>query len=282
MKPPPRLGDSSAPTVECWDSDTVSEQFELLAWLRDACAAYTFSLHGVYQEGLHPNWPLIASNEAELRQQLEDRGSLLPLPKEPAALANVLEVSIADYLINQANQIEACAVVRGTERGYPDLEFSGPAFGGGIHAVDIKVARKGVTATGAASSNTQSRITLYTGNTYFKHPDLEWEGGILRPFADYASHLDVVVLYWFDPEITSRARDIELYVHPSWRIGSTKRSSTTREYIGGVTNLDALRNGAGEFETEAEFYKYWRAFKFKTPDALNQQVKRLSARRDQA
>jgi hypothetical protein len=34
-------------------------------------------------------------------------------------------------------------------------------------------------------------ITLYTGNTYFRHPDVHW-AGMARPFGEYASHIDVI------------------------------------------------------------------------------------------
>lgn len=253
---------------------------DLEIWLRDTCADYAFELHGVYQAGGDQQpWPLTATDEADLLQQLSLRGNLLPLPKEPAALANVLEVSIADYLTTRLATVGGAVVARGTERGYPDLEFSGDPFGGGFHAVDIKVARRGYTAKGNPSKNTQSRITLYTGNTYFLHPSLPWPGGILRPFEEYKSHLDVIVLYTFVEDSSSRMSGIEMLVHPSWKIASTKRSSNTREYIGAVTDLDALREGRGEFDTPEAFYKYWRSFKFKTADAVNQRLIKMA--RDQ-
>ena len=55
-------------------------------------------------------------------------------------------------------------------------------------------------------------------------------------------------------------------------ISSRQRSSTTREYIGAVNHLAALREGRGEFETEEEFYRYWRAYPFRTGRAVEQQV----------
>ena len=67
-----------------------------------------------------------------------------------------------DFLEARAGQLPEAQVRRGGERGYPDLEFSGDAFGGGFHAVDVKAARRAKNG-----KKTQSRITLYTGNTYF-------------------------------------------------------------------------------------------------------------------
>lgn len=61
-------------------------------------------------------------------------------------------------------------------------------------------------------TKTESRITLYTGNTYFRFPQLAI-GGIRRPFDDYQEHLDVIGLYVFDDSTKSRVTFLELLVH---------------------------------------------------------------------
>jgi hypothetical protein len=247
---------------------------DVLDWLRSTCARYEFDVVALYRrEGEH-EWPLTAADAADLEGQLQAGGHFIPLPKEPAALANILEVSIVDFILREAESLEGSVALRGTERGYPDIELSGNAFGGRFHAVDVKVARR------AASGNrTQSRITLYTGNTYFRWPQLRWPG-MFRPFGDYALHLDVIVVYTLDPERVTRATDIEVIVHEAWRLASRQRSSTTREYIGAVDRLAALREGRGEFETEGEFYRYWRAYPFRTGRAVEQQLRRLLAEQE--
>lgn len=215
-----------------------------------------------------------AEGPDDLRALLEARGQLLPLPKEPAALANVLEVGIVDHLIEIAAHVPGAVTRRGTERGYPDMELDGAVFGGRPHAVDIKVARRAATRT---ATRTESRITLCTGNTYFKWPRLHWPG-TFRPYGDYASHLDVLVIYTLVEDSTARAYDIELIVQETWRIASRKRSSTTREYLGAVDLIQDLRDGKGEFATQDEFLKFWRAFPFKTSPQVTKQLERLSNR----
>lgn len=242
-------------------------------WLRAQCEQYDFAVRGIFQaRGTH-NWPLAASDEDDLVTQLSAGGHLLPLPKEPAALANVLEVSIVDFLIGRIDATDSASCARGTERGYPDLELSGEAFGGGYHAVDIKIAQRKRMKRGPATS-TQSRITLYTGNTYFRYPSLHWPG-TMRPFADYASHLDVLGIYTLNDLTSGRVDDLELIVQPPWKIASHQRSSTTREYIGAVMDIAALREGRGEFATADEFYRYWRKYKFKVGEAVQQQLDKL-------
>jgi hypothetical protein len=211
------------------------------------------------------------------------REHLLPLPKEPAALANVLEVSIVDFLLDRvASTNGALTATRGGERFYPDLEITGPEVADAFYAVDIKIAQRRIPKkAGAAPTQTQSRITLYTGNTYFAYPTLHWSG-TFRPFADYAQHLDVIGIYTLNTDSASRVDDLELIVQEPWRIGSKKRSSTTREYIGAVQSIDDLREGRGEFKTEAEFYKFWRSYKFDIGEAVKQQLNKLLAQQNQS
>ena len=244
--------------------------FSLRDWLADQCADDRFDVAGVFQRNApFAAWPLYATGPADLEARLAQGGHLLPLPREPAALANVLEVSIVNFLTLQALTLPGVHVQRGTERGYPDLEISGAAFGGGFHAVDVKAARRA-----ASRRQTQSRITLYTGNTYFRWPDLHWPG-TFRPFRDYATHLEVLMIYTLNPDSNARVEDLEIIVQEPWRIASRERSSTTREYIGAITDIAGLRGGNGVFATPTEFYDYWRRYPFKVSAQVQNQLQRL-------
>lgn len=72
-----------------------------------------------------------------------------------------------------------------------------------------------------------------------------------------------------------RVENVEVLVHEPWQIGSTKRSSTTREYLGAVDLIAALRAGRGEFNSAKDFYAYWRKFPFKTGKIVEQQLQKL-------
>lgn len=245
----------------------------LIAWLRSQCAQFVFNPAGVYQAAGDHAWPLEAADAEELTRKLDEGGHLLPLPRESAALANVIEVALVDFLLERLSRVPDAIGVRGAERGYPDLEVDGDAFGGGPRAVDVKMARIAVPRRGTPT-RTVSRITLFTGNTYFRHPKLPL-GGIRRPFGEYREHLDIVGLYVFDESVKWRVQSLELIVHEPWRIGSRERSSTTREYIGATDLLEELRDGRGAFTSEQEFYDYWRAYPFKTPRLLAREIDKL-------
>ena len=248
----------------------------LIDWLRAKCASFVFNPEGVYQRTASHNWPLVAKDADDLTRKLDAGGHLLPLPRESAALANVIEVALVDFLLTHLEELPDAHGIRGAERGYPDLEVGGDYFGGGPRAVDVKMARIQVPARGEPT-RTVSRITLFTGNTYFRHPQLPL-GGIRRPFGDYKEHLDIIGLYVFDDASKARVRSLELLVHEPWRIASRERSSTTREYIGAVDLLADLRAGVGAFASEQEFYDYWRSYGFKTPRMLAREIDKLLKR----
>ncbi len=241
--------------------------------LRACCDDYAFEPVAIFKRsGEHP-WPLVAQGETDLEAQLADGGHFLPLPREPAALANVIEVAVVDFLLERLGRRPKLKLTRGTERGYPDLELRLE----GVHfAIDVKVARRAVSKRGAPTGRTDSRITLYTGNTFFLHPTIHWPG-TFRPFADYEGHVDIIALYTLDPASPARVRDFELIVAEPWKIASRHRSSTTREYLGAVQEIERLRRGSGDFATRAEFYAFWRKHPWKIGKAVQQQLMRLAA-----
>jgi Restriction endonuclease EcoRV len=246
----------------------------LVTWLRGAAARYKLEPIAVYRAGRTSTFPITAKSEDELRAKLKAGGHFLPLPKEPASLANVLEVSLIEFLLQEISKTKGAVAQRGTERGYPDIEITGKVFGDVPHAIDIKAARRKIGKSGKVGTQTQSRITLYTGNTYFRYPQLHWPA-TLRPFQDYGSHLSLIAIYTLNETSDGRIEDLELIAHETWRIGSKQRSSTTREYLGAVQKLEDLRAGKGEFDTEEAFYAYWRKYSFNIGRAVQQQLDKL-------
>ena len=103
---------------------------------------------------------------------------------------------------------------------------------------------------------------------------MHWPG-TPRPFDEYATHLDVIGIYTLDEDAPGRVRDLEVIVQQPWKIGSKQRSSTTREYIGAVVDIEDLRAGRGEFDTPEAFYGYWRKYSFKIGRVVQQQLDRL-------
>lgn len=203
------------------------------AWLRAAVRDYRWRVRGI----------------------VLDDNTRIPLPKEPALIAKVIEVTVIEHLKRKAVARRGLDVLEDLSgRGYPDVLLSGRAVGSRRIAVDVKVARRKQRARGAPTV-TQSRITLGPFDTYFRRPD-EPIPGVGVAYGDMAWHIDLIALYdYLDGEVAN----IEILVVETWRVGSSRRSSTTRNYIGAVTKLADLRAERSEFESEADFHEYWRS-----------------------
>jgi hypothetical protein len=240
--------------------------------LRAACAEYQFEPVAIFKNRGNHAWPLVARDEPDLEAKLAAGDHFLPLPKEPAALANVIEVAIVDFLLDRLGKSDV-ELTRGTERGYPDIELK---ISESYFAVDVKVARRALNSKRKPTGRTDSRITLYTGNTFFLYPTLKWPG-TFRPFADYEGHIDLIALYTLDADSPTRVTDVELLVVEPWKIASKNRSSTTREYLGAVQDIARLRSESGDFATAAEFYSFWRKHQWKIGKAVQQQLQKLLA-----
>ena len=197
----------------------MANPLDLRTWLVEQCADYKFDVSGVFQRTSEESrWPLHAAGPEELEDRLAQGGHLLPLA-EGARRA-------------------------GERAGSVDRELPGrprpPGTGGGSaprHRTRLprprdqrprvrrrlpRGRRQGRPAEQRNRGQTQSRITLYTGNTYFKWPDLHWPG-TFRPFSSYATHLDVIMIYTLNPDNNARVDDLEIIVQEPWRIASRQR-----------------------------------------------------------
>ena len=209
----------------------------LKAWLKQAVRDYHWNVRGM----------------------VTDDNKVLPLPPEPALIAKVIEVSVIEHVKRKAVGVRGLDVFDDLSgRGYPDILVTGRATDGKKVAVDVKVARRNVLKRGAPTK-TQSRITLGPFDSYFRRPD-DPIPGVGVAYGDLAWHVDLIILYDY---IDGDVENVEILVVETWRVASTKRSSTTRNYIGAVDNLADLRAERGEFDTIDDFYAYWRAQRVK-------------------
>lgn len=184
-----------------------------------------------------------------------DDNRVIPLPKEPAVVAKVIEVSVTEHFKRKAYAVRGLDVLDDLSgRGYPDIMLAGRPVAGRRIALDVKVARRKPRKRGAPTK-TQSRITLGPFNSYFRRPE-DPIPGVGVAYGDFAWHIDLLILYdWIDGDV----ENVEILVVETWRVASMKRSSTTRNYIGAMDSLADLRAERGAFATIDEFYGYWRS-----------------------
>lgn len=203
------------------------------SWLKDAVSDYRWNVRGI----------------------LLDDNRVVPLPKEPALVAKVIEVSVTEHFKRKAYGVRGLDVLDDlTGRGYPDILLAGRAVDNLKIALDVKVARRKPRKRGAPTK-TQSRITLGPFDSYFRRPD-DPIPGVGVAYGDMRWHLDLIVLYdWDDAD----AGNVEILVVETWRVASKKRSSTTRNYMGAMDSIADLRAERGAFDTVDDFYAFWRA-----------------------
>lgn len=189
-----------------------------------------------------------------VRGILLDDNRVLPLPSEPALIAKIIEVSMIEHVKRKAVGVRGLDVFDDLSgRGYPDVLLAGQAVGGLRVALDVKVARRRFRRIGVPTM-TQSRITLGPFDSYFRRPDQPIPG-VGVAYGDMAWHVDLIILYDY---IDGNVENVETLVLETWRVASRRRSSTTRNYIGAVQSIDALRFERGEFASQQEFLEYWR------------------------
>ncbi|CAN5574910.1 hypothetical protein BH23CHL8_BH23CHL8_00760 [soil metagenome] len=207
------------------------------AWLRDVVRDYRWNVAGI----------ALTDNRR------------IPLPKEPALVAKVIEVTVIEHFKRKAYAMPGLDILDDLSgRGYPDIMMAGRAVAGRRVALDVKVARRKPRRVGAPT-RTQSRITLGPFDSYFRRPEQPIPG-VGVAYGDFAWHLDLIVLYdWDDADV----ENVEILVVETWRVASMKRSSTTRNYIGAVDALGDLRLERGDFSSLDDFYAYWRTLPVK-------------------
>ena len=90
----------------------------------------------------------------------------------------------------------------------------------------------------------------------------------------------ITVVSGLTTEPIGRLANAVVWHNGTWTIASKQRSSTTREYIGAVVDIDDLREGRGDFDTPEAFYKFWRRYGFKIGKVVQQQLDKLLAGQD--
>jgi len=213
------------------------------AWLRESVRDYRWNVRGI----------------------ILDDGRVIPLPKEPAVVAKVVEISVTEHFKRKAYAVRGLDVLDDLSgRGYPDVLLAGRAVANKRVALDVKVARRKARKSGAPTK-TQSRITLGPFDSYFRRPN-DPIPGVGVAYGDMEWHIDLIVLYdWVDGGVDN----VEILVVETWRVASMRRSSTTRNYIGAMDSISDLRAERGAFDTIDDFYAYWRTLPVKrTPDAI--------------
>ena len=182
---------------------------------------------------------------------LDKSGNLYPIP------TNIQVQALFEYIALQRLKILAkrlgCNIIKPTNtREYPDVTLTGGKLGSQVIAVDIKTARR-------VAPNKISGFTLGSYAGYFRNPDKKMPGCII-PYNQFASHWIIGFIYDWNENTDSlhMVSNIELIVQEKWKIASRSTGTGTTSAIGSIKDIDRLKNGIGEFDSEEEFLDFWR------------------------
>jgi hypothetical protein len=146
---------------------------------------------------------------------------------------------------------------------YPDITFVDK--NGHKYAVDIK-------STYRKDGKSVNGMTLGTFTGYFR--DRKSTKNITFPYDEYVGHYVLGIIYTRADDvaderkifglndlqnITSVVKDFEFFVQEKYKIAIDRPGSGNTKNIGGVTNIDQLKNGNGPFVRLGEdvFNDYW-------------------------
>lgn len=182
----------------------------------------------------------------------ENESGVHHIPKIPQVISGFFESLAKEKTIPFVIGKYNCEVIEGGSREYPDLILQGGKLGEGKIAIEFKTARR-------KRPNESSRMSLGSCAGYFLYPS-EKRRGCRFPYGEFSEHWVVGFIYTWNPEADSSqmVSDIEIIVHPKWRIASRSTATGDTAAIGSVTNIANLKAGEGEFKSEDEFEEYWR------------------------
>jgi hypothetical protein len=184
---------------------------------------------------------------------IDNEGKIYELPDIPQVITGIFQevakLRVKPFLKEKYN----CETVQGGPREYPEITAFGGKLGSEKIAVDIKTTRR-------LSRNRVSGFSIGSYAGYFVHPDQKLPG-CKFPYGEFKEHWIIGFIYTWNPNADSlhMVSDIEVIVNQKWKVASKSTATGTTFAISSVRNLDALREGRGDFESPEEFEDFWRA-----------------------
>jgi hypothetical protein len=185
---------------------------------------------------------------------LDTKKELHPIPK------NIQVQALFEYLalerVRPLAQKLGCEIHEAENtRQYPDITVEGGPFGNRKIAIDVKTTRR-------LDANTVSGFTLGSYAGYFRKPAKKLPG-CRFPYGEFNEHWIIGFIYTWneDADTLHMITDLELIVQPKWKLASKSTGTGTTTAIRSVTNMERLRRGEGDFESERSFLQFWRSYK---------------------
>jgi len=185
---------------------------------------------------------------------VDENGKICPIPKIPQVVTGIFEWLGKEKIFELVKRKYQCKIIEGGSREYPDITLLGGKLGHRMIAVEIKTARRKPEKRARTS-----RMSLGSCAGYFLQPNKKM-AGCKFPYGSFSEHWVVGCIYDWDENADSlgMVSNIEVVVHPKWKIASRSTATGDTAAIGSIIDINDLKAGKGEFESEREFEDYWR------------------------
>ena len=178
-------------------------------------------------------------------------------------ISKIMELLIFPNICTFAEKNGFKIILSKEQNFYPDITFVDK--NGHKYAIDIK-------STYRKDKKSVNGMTLGAFTGYFR--DRKSSKNITFPYDEYVGHFVLGIIYTRAEDsvderkiyaisdlqkITSVVKDFEFFVQEKYKIAIDRPGSGNTKNIGGVTNIEQLKNGKGPFAElgEAIFNDYW-------------------------
>ena len=178
-------------------------------------------------------------------------------------ISKIMELLIFPNICAFAEKNEFKMLLSKEQNFYPDITFVDK--NGNKYAIDIK-------STYRKDGKSVNGMTLGTFTGYFR--DRKSSKNITFPYDEYVGHFVLGIIYTRADDIvderkiygindlqkiTSVVKDFEFFVQEKYKIAIDRPGSGNTKNIGGLTNIEQLKNGEGPFFKlrEEVFDDYW-------------------------
>ena len=184
---------------------------------------------------------------------IDDEGRIHELPDIPQVITGIFQEVAKQQIKPFLRENYTCQIIQGGPREYPEITAFGGRLGKDKIAIDIKTTR-------CISKNRVSGFSIGSYAGYFLHPDQRLPG-CKFPYSEFKEHWIVGFVYTWNPNADSlhMVSDIEIIINQKWKIASKSTATGTTFAISSVRDLNALREGRGDFKSPKKFESFWRA-----------------------
>lgn len=111
-----------------------------------------------------------------------------------------------------------------------------------------------------------NRINGFTLGSYGGYFGKNSSKNCTLPYASYTQHWVIGVIYTRSDD---RITDVDLILREKWQIASRKPGSGNTKNIGSIKNIERLKIGPAEFESQEDFTSYWMQYDKISPKLLS-------------